>query len=932
MQFGLFSTFFTSFLIGRGILRALVLDPVAMAHTGARANQVRAVGVSVSLGLSLTAAAVGLVAAALLDIVPWTVGLAAGPAAFALLLIDNSRLFDIAAGRPQKAVVTSGVLVATGLGLLALSSVANLNLAGLLTVTALGAVLALSLRRNSVVMPASLPVTRAWLADHRIIVGPLLTDFLANMGVVYSGVYLLAFLDLREAGTLRAAQMVAAPLYMLFVGITQIVMTEGAREPERGPAHVARLARRALLFSVLASALYLLAVFVGRDVIVAGLGATGEASMTAILAMGVLAALTAPAAAVTGLLRALQQPGLIVRARLLTAVPIGLSTLVGAFHGGAAGVILYGIGAQIVSLPVWWWVAKRGMRTASAATEPSPQTRAATSPDQTGDEPMEMAFPPPIRPERNGRVPMDGTATNGAQPNGIPMNGAAMNGAGGGTPWGDEPGWRRDDHPSTYPSTAGPPPTAQPPATAVHPATAARPASTAPPPQPGHRPEPAPVQPVAPTDPNHPQPDGDHMTATTAAGISPSSPGTAPPSPRTSARFVLGAMLRRLWLIIPLILLGAAAAYVLGRSSGAERSVSSVPMALEHVDWSGLEAEHQWNEQWVDTQLPHLVDPGSATVEYREPDSLQLTSFSLAATADADEAAREAVAEAAQLLIAARAERYAGNLEAEAAPIDLRISQAQTNVTDLDAQLAQGRADQQDLEEANASEIEISAVVGDVWALETRRNTWTRELVEAQAERSRIDVRLQDPLATTVQLGEPRTESSTSGGAVVMPLVAGGLIGLWLGAALAYALELTSGRVRDADQPQLRRLGVPVADLGSDKLDPTAALSLYRSLGRGPVTFVDVSPDAGSREIAAAVPEHDAAVAVVDYGGDDRALLGSRAILVAAVPRSPVRNLEAAYRRCQDLGVPVDRVVLTGDGSLDQLHASVRRPVGATAR
>ncbi|MFV0523552.1 MAG: hypothetical protein ACK5RL_03535 [Acidimicrobiales bacterium] len=368
VQFGLFSTFFTSFLIGRGILRALVLDPVAMTVPGRDANRVRSVGVSVCVGLSALALAVGLMAAALLDVVTWPVGVAAGPAALALLLIDNSRLFDIAAGRPQKAVATSGILTAAGAAMMLLSRFVALGLAGLLTVIAGAAVCALDDRRQSVAQPAPPGPTGAWLASHRVVVGPLLIDFLANMGVVYSGVYLLAFLDLREAGTLRAAQMVAAPLYMLFVGITQIVMTEGSRESGHGPDGVVRLARRALLFSIVASVLYLIVVFAGRDLLVTALGATGEASLTAILAMGVLAALTSPAAAATGLLRALRQPGLIVRARIITAFPIALSTLVGAFHGGAAGVILYGIGAQIVSLPVWWWVSVHGVRT-SMATE-----------------------------------------------------------------------------------------------------------------------------------------------------------------------------------------------------------------------------------------------------------------------------------------------------------------------------------------------------------------------------------------------------------------------------------------------------------------------------------------------------------------------------------------------------------------------------------
>ncbi|MFV0523551.1 MAG: hypothetical protein ACK5RL_03530 [Acidimicrobiales bacterium] len=438
-------------------------------------------------------------------------------------------------------------------------------------------------------------------------------------------------------------------------------------------------------------------------------------------------------------------------------------------------------------------------------------------------------------------------------------------------------------------------------------------------------------------DTQHPLPDGRWSSQP-----NPSPSGAAPVGPQesdgpegtTSARFVLGAMAHRSWLIVPLAVAGAVAAYFLGRSSGSVQAVTSVPMALDHVDWSQLEAEHQWNEQWVRHQLPQLTDLGSAVIEYREPDSLQITSFSLEATADSDEEAQATVATAAQLLIDARAAEVTNSLTAEIAPIDLRIGQAEAQLAAINAQLGQRRADQQQLADANADEIEISAVVGDVWALETQRNTWQRELVEGQAARSRIDAELQEPVPTTVLLGDPLTEASTSGDAVLIPMIAGGLIGLWAGAVLAYLLELNRGRFTGPDHPRLRRLGVPVTDLGRDELDPAAALGLYQAIGHGPVTLLDTSPDAGSEEIVAAVPDPaDADLAVVGFGADDQALIGSRAVLVASVRQTRVRDLVAAEQRCRDLGVPVDRVVLTGDGSRHQLHNSARhRRPSATGR
>lgn len=368
-HFGLFATLFTSFLLTRGVIRSAALDPITIRTAGRRTADEAGFALATTFGVAGGATLLAVLASPLLSSLTLATALAVGPALTALLLIDTSRLLDIAAGRPRRAVESGVLLLAGSLAILGVATVTTVGMVGLLLLTALSGVVTLALRQP---LRAALPSPKAlarWLAAQWRLAAPLLMEFITNFGALFATVYLLAAIDLSEAGVLRAAQMVAGPLFMLFTGITQVVMTEGSRQmaahplPVSGPAEAAdrlravnltvQLARRAFALSAVVALGYLAAVALGRDLLSSGLKVTDPRHSEIFTGIVILAGLTAPSYVAGGLVRALSRPELLLKARLIALLSILAASTYGSFHGGAVGVVHFGMLAEAVNIPLW---------------------------------------------------------------------------------------------------------------------------------------------------------------------------------------------------------------------------------------------------------------------------------------------------------------------------------------------------------------------------------------------------------------------------------------------------------------------------------------------------------------------------------------------------------------------------------------------------
>lgn len=368
-----------------------------------------------------------------------------------------------------------------------------------------------------------------------------------------------------------------------------------------------------------------------------------------------------------------------------------------------------------------------------------------------------------------------------------------------------------------------------------------------------------------------------------------------------------------------------------GANGAAAVATASIPMSLQDVEWSDIEASHRGNDLWVDEQLPvqlALPDGVSAdqvTVDYRLPDSLQITSFALVVTAPNDEQALAVAAQAGELLTQHAATEADADLEAQKAAVQERLDTASTELSGIEAKLADLRTQQQELIAKKASEATVSVVTGNVWATETERVEWVREVNSARTELNRVTSAESSARPSVAALGEARIEQTTKSGGPAKTL-AGALVGTWVAAIAAYWWGLKRGRIIDDKHPALLDLGAAVSNLGQDALDSAASHALADAVTRSgmPVTMVDVgnqqSADAMAVFLVDGLGVDSRAVRSLSQWDDQTDLVGSLAMIVAVTGETRIDQLMKRVRRCQELEVPVVRVILVGPEALERLH------------
>ncbi|MEZ5374905.1 MAG: hypothetical protein R2733_00240 [Acidimicrobiales bacterium] len=351
--FGVFSTLFAAYLVLRDSLRALVLDPMIIrrAHHGADQRSV-VFGLSVAL-----ATAAGL--AAVVTSMWWTrldgaTAVAFTVAAIALCTVETLRAFAVLDVRPDRAAGLSVLLIVGTVGSFPLvTGGPDSSATYVLIALSLGGLLAAasSARGLSRLRPR---VPNTWLAAHRSIGLPLFVDYLASAGVTSFALFVLAGIDIEQAAGLRGAQMIAAPLTLLFVALLQALTAEGARLRATDPEVIERFGRMVVGVMAIAGVVATAMVAVLGGQLVRALGESGAAARPVLVPMVVLSATSGASLAASGVLRSRDESRAAMHARLLASGPFAFGVIVGAILDGARGLAIGGSIANVVTVPLWW--------------------------------------------------------------------------------------------------------------------------------------------------------------------------------------------------------------------------------------------------------------------------------------------------------------------------------------------------------------------------------------------------------------------------------------------------------------------------------------------------------------------------------------------------------------------------------------------------
>ncbi len=359
--FGAFSLALVTFSFAVGIGRAIIGDIYVIQFSGLRERERRrptsdATGAALALGLF--AALLCVVAAALLPDGETEAALLALALAFPGLLVqDCYRFVFFAAGRPAAATLNDfvwavvqfaavGALIATGN-----ASVFAITLAwgaGALVAAMLGAVQAQA-------VPA-LNRARDWFVTHRGLNVRMGLDYALNMSSVHLATYVIgAIVGLAGVGAIRAAQVLLGPLLLLTSGIAAFVLPVLSTRVSRGRP-VRRFAALASLGMTAVSAVWVAVLLLIPDHWgVHVLGESWDGARSVLVGCSIVSLFVASTTGPSLALRALRQPGRLLRVTLIQSpLILGLGVL-GAFLDGPQGAVIgFAVAQGVGALALWF--------------------------------------------------------------------------------------------------------------------------------------------------------------------------------------------------------------------------------------------------------------------------------------------------------------------------------------------------------------------------------------------------------------------------------------------------------------------------------------------------------------------------------------------------------------------------------------------------
>lgn len=380
-EFGAFALAFLVFAFAVGLVRALVTDPLLIAHSGdepAARRTACAQAAGASLVLGGLAGALCLAGAVLAPEAPGRVLLVLAVVLPGLLLQDAWRRAFFAIGRPDATFVNDLVW-----SVLQLSCVMLLLRAGQPEVPPLVLVWGLSGALAAILgclqigrVPRPVQGMR-WLWEQRTLGGRLGMDFLISQGVFTVALAVIsATAGLTVVGAIRAAQVLLAPVQVMLLAVSSLALPLLATA-RAAPPRFRRLLRSVTTGAAGCTVLYCIPLLVVPDSVgwrLMGASWGGASSVLPLLSaqMLLIAVATGPSLG----LKALARASALLRVSLIQAPILLVASVAGAELAGAPGAALGFVVAHIVGT----WAILRAMRVASAAVD-GPDAQPPSLPD-----------------------------------------------------------------------------------------------------------------------------------------------------------------------------------------------------------------------------------------------------------------------------------------------------------------------------------------------------------------------------------------------------------------------------------------------------------------------------------------------------------------------------------------------------------------------
>jgi O-antigen/teichoic acid export membrane protein len=367
VEFGAFSLAWVTYGVVVNVSRGLATDPLAVRFSGVRRSQWRT-AVASSSGMAI---AVGLILGVICAAVGALLGGRTGSAFIALGIVlpgltlqDSWRFAFFASGQGGKAFVSD---ITWALGLIPMLYLASRDASVTRFVLAWGAAAAFAALVSGLqagILPR-VPRARQWLRDHRDLSLRYLTENVTLSGAYQLRMYGLgAFAGVASVGTVRGAEMLLGPFFIVLSGVGLVAVPEAAR--------VLRRSVRALpIFCLLLGGAQAVAALAwGLLLLVAlpdkwGHALLGEVWLTASALVLPATLSVAFAGFNTGAAAGLRALG-IARRSLKAQICASSFYLVGGVTGGVVGGALgsaWGAASATFSAAfVWWFTLRVGIR------------------------------------------------------------------------------------------------------------------------------------------------------------------------------------------------------------------------------------------------------------------------------------------------------------------------------------------------------------------------------------------------------------------------------------------------------------------------------------------------------------------------------------------------------------------------------------------
>jgi O-antigen/teichoic acid export membrane protein len=367
VQFGAFSLAWVTYGVCLNISRGLATDPLAVRYSGVRRSAWRA-AVTRSSGLSF---AVGLITGACCVLAGLALGGHPGDAFIALgvvlpglLVQDSWRFAFFASGQGGKALFSDLTWAAAMVPLLVLAARNPSVTVFVLAWGGAAAVAALVSGLQAWILPR---ITRAgsWLSEHRDLGPRYLVENVSISGSSQLRAYGLgAIAGLAAVGTVRGAELLLGPFFIVLSGVGLVAVPEAARVLRRS---VRALPRFCLLLGgaqAAAALVWGLALMFGLpdDIGRHLLGEVWEPASKLILPATLSVMSASLSTGATAGLRALGVARRSLRAQLLASAAYVTFGVTGAVINGAVGSAWGVASATFLGALIWWWNLMAEMR------------------------------------------------------------------------------------------------------------------------------------------------------------------------------------------------------------------------------------------------------------------------------------------------------------------------------------------------------------------------------------------------------------------------------------------------------------------------------------------------------------------------------------------------------------------------------------------